>query len=156
MEMAETKIYEITVYGHTSHVPVDVPNVKDFLYPIKFYITSCLGEYKVYVKVGSYTVNCGFFDSDIFAKKYISDSMKMAMKGKFVYRICLMCGKKNYYPSIICELCKSFNYNRWNVEDTENENEKNFENLPSFLKNGAKSRIELSICDTKREKFTSV
>lgn len=102
-------IFEIIVYGMR----------EEEYYPIIFRIMYKFGKYSVWLHIENIFLQCGFFDRKINAIEYIRNSMKLAMYGKFLYRECIFCDIKNYYPKNLCIKCEKiiYPYNNWKIED---------------------------------------
>ena len=111
--MSDSYIFEITVYG----------KMEEIYYPIIFRIMLKFGRYSVWLVIGNISIQCGFFDRKIDSFAYIRSAMKSAMFGKFLFRECIFCDSKNYYPKNVCNACETiiYPYNSWQVEDLENE-----------------------------------
>lgn len=106
-------VFEIIVHGMS----------KEEYYPIIFRIMYKFGKHSVWLEIENILVQCGFFDRKIDAIEYIRNSMKLAMCGKFLYRECIFCDSKNYYPKNVCSKCETiiYPYNNWQIEDLQNE-----------------------------------
>lgn len=74
--------------------------------------------YEVWIRLGkedfSYGIialRCRRFVDFPTAKQYLIKAMKLAMTNQFVYRRCLFCGEKIFFPSIGCDKCFHFDLN---------------------------------------------
>lgn len=112
-------VYEIEVLGNTA---VGLESIPEF-YPIKFRVLYRFGIYEVWVHVGVISLRCGFFDREIDSKIYVNEVMKTAMIGKLIYRKCLVCQKKIYYPGKLCDECDTNFYpcDPWCIDESQNE-----------------------------------
>jgi hypothetical protein len=123
----ENCIYEICVYGtYSTYADQDEDeSVQLQFYKIRFRILDRFGRYEVWIFTGLIALRCGFFDHEIDAKIYINQSMKTAMLGQFLYRECIFCKTKNYYPSSCtkCIKCHTILYpiEVWQIDETQNE-----------------------------------
>lgn len=116
--MSDSYIFEIIVNGKEHD--------KEEYYPITFRVMYKFGRYSVWIVITRISVQCGFFDRKIDAIEYIKQAMKLAMIGKFIFRECLLCDVKNYYPENICKKCKNILYpfENWQIDEMQNEKNK--------------------------------
>lgn len=114
-----TCLYEITVLGNTAVSNESPPE----FYNIKFRLLYRFGRYEVWVLIALISLRCGFFDREMDARCYINQAMKTAMMGKFLYRLCVFCGNKNYIGDKLCTKCKTIIYpsEQWMLDETQNE-----------------------------------
>lgn len=109
--------YEITVFGM-----IKTDQTKLTYYPISFRIYYRHYLYEVWVSIEDLILQCEIFYSEIDAKLYINQSMKNAMKNHFVYRDCVFCNRKSYYPNRLCENCNAIYFATiWKIDNSQNE-----------------------------------
>jgi len=89
-------IFQIIVHGEFN----------DDRYPITFNIIRRKGIYSVICNMIELNLCCVKFTSEQEAMNFVRTSMKLAMRSKFLYRICTGCLENVFLPATQCVECR--------------------------------------------------
>jgi len=84
-----------------------------------FKIVKNKNYFEVWCATGFQKFLCSTFVTYDQARLYLSRAMKLAMRGMFLYKRCVVCGDKNYYPELYCSRGCLFSFFQtvfWQIE----------------------------------------
>jgi len=121
-------VYEIVVNGVETKIGFR-PEEKRVFYPITFKITKTKDRYHVWCCIDSTIPNlyinivCKSFSTKEQAMSYLRNAAKLAMRGKFLFRICSICKEPSPYIGpkeelIFCPHCQIiFLEEEWQINE---------------------------------------